>query len=402
MAVVVFGARRIRAWLIVCMVGIPPRLTEVGRTAKSLDMPIRVTCQGCAAQYAVGEQFAGKRVKCKRCGAMFEIPAVGGPTPTHIEDMIARNAPAVSLKDDEDRIFKEPPPKVASGVSGVAIEPERYDELDVAASTRPEKKEENGPSAVGRPDADATPTGKKRLLKLKPGARSFSDKAKIGEIAAARQMQREKEELQARIEMRTVFSDFRKNPLSKLVMGIGLGAFVLYHLWMALNYHDWLVLRNMGIRLAAYVLLVIPLGMAGALLAAFACRFKPTRPLVFIVGVTAAAPPGVLAMGFLTEDNTWRIVSAVAALPITFWVFHLAFQQGILRNLAAFLGVLTLPLLVAWAATSYVQGDEGLRSAVAEYLSEVPASREARALEKARRDQKPADATAEPARNPGE
>ena len=256
-------------------------------------MPIRVTCQGCAAQYTVGENMAGKKVKCKRCGNMFEIPRTGGPAQPHVEDVIAADAPTVGFKDEGDKIFKEPAPPapLSDEHTGQALDAEEHDELDVAASTKPQKKEDPGANTVGRPDADATPTGKKRLLKLRPGAKSFSDKAKVGEIAAARQAQKEKAELQERIEMRTVFSDFRKNPLSKLVMAIGIGAFVFYHLWMALHYSDWMVLRNMGIRMAAYLLLSIPFGMLGVYLAALVGQFKPTQPLAFVVGVTAAAPP---------------------------------------------------------------------------------------------------------------
>ncbi|MGA2497010.1 MAG: MJ0042-type zinc finger domain-containing protein [Tepidisphaeraceae bacterium] len=345
-------------------------------------MPIRVTCQGCAAQYTVGEHMAGKRVKCKRCGSMFEIPRTGEPAQPHIEDVIAKDAPAVGFKDDGDRLFKEPAPQalLPAENTGQALDAVRYDELDVAASTKPQKVEDAGSNAVGRPDADATPTGRKRLLKLKPGAKSFSDKAKMGEVAAARQAQKEKAELLERIEMRTVFSDFRKNPLSKLVMGIGIGAFVLYHLWMALHYSDWLVLRNMGIRMAAYAILSIPLGMLGVYLTALVGRFKPTQPLAFVVGVTAAAPPGILVIGFLTEDDTYRLAAALAAIPVTFWIFHLAFQQGIVRNLAAFFGMCTLPLLVAWAGYA----NEDLRKLREEYLSDAPPAAVARAAEKAR------------------
>jgi predicted Zn finger-like uncharacterized protein len=355
-------------------------------------MSIRVTCQGCAAQYTVGENMAGKRVKCKRCGNMFEIPQGGASTVTRAEELVAKDAPAVAFRDEGDRLFKAPAPETPlSQITGQALDGEVHDVLDVAAAAKPEKKEDAGPSEVGRPDAESTPTGKKRLLKLKPGARSFGDKAKMGEIAAARQARKEKEELQARIEMRTVFSDFRKNPLSKLVMGIGVGAFVLYHLWMALHYSDWMVLRNMGARMAAYALLMIPFGMLGVYLMALACRFKPTQPLLFVVGVTAAAPPGILAIGFLTEDDTWRMVSAMAAIPVTFWIFHLAFQQGILRNLAAFVGMFTLPCLVAWAAHSHPDWAM-IRE---EYLGDAPRATMARAAEKAK-DVKPAPPDATP------
>src|SRR5690348_8984728 len=38
-------------------------------------MSIRFSCAQCGKAFAVGEQFAGKRVKCNECGAALTIPA---------------------------------------------------------------------------------------------------------------------------------------------------------------------------------------------------------------------------------------------------------------------------------------------------------------------------------------
>ncbi len=59
-------------------------------------MDISFTCPGCAKPYRVPETLAGKRVKCKRCGAMIAISAAArsletsGPAP---EDLYGLDDP---------------------------------------------------------------------------------------------------------------------------------------------------------------------------------------------------------------------------------------------------------------------------------------------------------------------
>ncbi|MEO1700135.1 MAG: hypothetical protein AAFU73_22815 [Planctomycetota bacterium] len=44
-------------------------------------MSIHVTCAACGASYNVAEEHAGKRAKCKECGAALQIPALSGEDP---------------------------------------------------------------------------------------------------------------------------------------------------------------------------------------------------------------------------------------------------------------------------------------------------------------------------------
>jgi predicted Zn finger-like uncharacterized protein len=44
-------------------------------------MPISVTCPECNATYRVGDEAAGKAVKCKKCGARVPVPATGEGEP---------------------------------------------------------------------------------------------------------------------------------------------------------------------------------------------------------------------------------------------------------------------------------------------------------------------------------
>src|SRR5688572_30020410 len=39
---------------------------------------IVVRCEGCGKRYQISERLAGKRVKCKSCGAIMGVPASGG------------------------------------------------------------------------------------------------------------------------------------------------------------------------------------------------------------------------------------------------------------------------------------------------------------------------------------
>ncbi|MFO7900583.1 MAG: DUF4234 domain-containing protein [Planctomycetota bacterium] len=49
-------------------------------------MPIQLRCSGCGATLRVGDEVAGKKVKCPKCGEVFRAPAAGDagadPEPT--------------------------------------------------------------------------------------------------------------------------------------------------------------------------------------------------------------------------------------------------------------------------------------------------------------------------------
>jgi hypothetical protein len=48
-------------------------------------MSIEVKCPGCFRRYAVADQFAGKKAKCKACGAMMLVPQLPPPPPVERE-----------------------------------------------------------------------------------------------------------------------------------------------------------------------------------------------------------------------------------------------------------------------------------------------------------------------------
>ncbi|MBI2825293.1 MAG: zinc-ribbon domain-containing protein [Planctomycetia bacterium] len=44
-------------------------------------MPVRVTCSGCQAKFRIADEYAGKKAKCPKCGAVFRVPAAAEPPP---------------------------------------------------------------------------------------------------------------------------------------------------------------------------------------------------------------------------------------------------------------------------------------------------------------------------------
>lgn len=71
-------------------------------------MAISVNCPSCARQYSVKEEAAGKKFKCKDCGAVVEVPMGGGGGGDAFSDDYgdAYNPYA----DDEDAAGGAPPP----------------------------------------------------------------------------------------------------------------------------------------------------------------------------------------------------------------------------------------------------------------------------------------------------
>ena len=42
-------------------------------------MPLLTICQGCGKQYRVDDRYAGKKAKCKNCGASMTVPMPATP-----------------------------------------------------------------------------------------------------------------------------------------------------------------------------------------------------------------------------------------------------------------------------------------------------------------------------------
>src|SRR5438270_6520361 len=57
-------------------------------------MPIDVVCPACGKRYAVAEKFAGKKARCKACGAAMVIPQLAAP-------MAVASAPAAFAADPD-------------------------------------------------------------------------------------------------------------------------------------------------------------------------------------------------------------------------------------------------------------------------------------------------------------
>src|SRR4051812_41396502 len=92
---------------------------------------MKIQCEQCGKSYKVGDQLAGRRVKCKACSALIVVPAaVGGeeeeaygtPIPLAGEDAHGVGGDAVALAEPAAAA----PARVARGTSFIGAEIEPY------------------------------------------------------------------------------------------------------------------------------------------------------------------------------------------------------------------------------------------------------------------------------------
>jgi predicted Zn finger-like uncharacterized protein len=96
-------------------------------------MPIRITCPSCSATLSVKDEYAGRAVKCPKCGGV--IPAAKPAAPT---------APAVPPA------APSPPPFVPARTAPLPPEPEKSPFEDLGTSDRPAKGDKFADKPVGR------------------------------------------------------------------------------------------------------------------------------------------------------------------------------------------------------------------------------------------------------------
>jgi len=60
-------------------------------------MPLTISCPQCQKIYRVGEQTAGKQVRCQQCKAVFVAQAAAAPLPDPLAEIAALPAPANPL-----------------------------------------------------------------------------------------------------------------------------------------------------------------------------------------------------------------------------------------------------------------------------------------------------------------
>lgn len=77
-------------------------------------MSIQFQCSGCFRQYSVNESFAGKKIRCKDCGVVVQVPAAEeeaweAPPPPKKSRRRSRDADFGGHELEEDR--PEPKPK---------------------------------------------------------------------------------------------------------------------------------------------------------------------------------------------------------------------------------------------------------------------------------------------------
>jgi hypothetical protein len=105
-------------------------------------MPINVTCPKCGNTSTAPDQFAGKRGKCKRCGAVTEIPmpaaaqavapsaVLGRPSVAPIlDEPELDDIPPIVLDEDDEAVLSEPQkwrPPAVPGPAPASIDSEPW------------------------------------------------------------------------------------------------------------------------------------------------------------------------------------------------------------------------------------------------------------------------------------
>lgn len=331
-------------------------------------MPLRVQCQDCGKEYTLPDASAGKRAKCKQCGAVFEIPAdaprvaaapaaaaappspkprttsAPPPKPPVARAPVVNDGLDVGFKDDhagDDRAPAEPSPsKSRDGVGAPPAYTRRIagdlDPLDLASAAEPAKPKEevvsNRPADVR--EAFNAPSGaKRRKLPLKPGAKSYADNPQAKAKAAA---------------SKTVaaghYSRFSDTPVAKVIMLVGYGAFIGLALYVAIRF-SFLVLIPLAYIVGWYLFLYVPMQVLGVKMAGAIMRFKPTEPTFHLLLASNATPLALIAIGS-QMGQTGLIVLMSLAVPIWFFVFMLAFRQGVVRDIVSFILSLAMPLII--------------------------------------------------------
>ena len=114
-------------------------------------MPIRLPCPSCSATLSVKDEFAGRAVKCPKCGGVIPAaqPAAAAPPPPDASPAVPVAPPAAAPPDD----FDEPPkPKTGGKITG----------RPVAASKGADDADDEKPRRKGRDDADDDRPAKRR------------------------------------------------------------------------------------------------------------------------------------------------------------------------------------------------------------------------------------------------
>jgi predicted Zn finger-like uncharacterized protein len=90
-------------------------------------MPFSSTCPGCGSVYQIGDQFAGRTVRCKKCQQAFTVtPAIAASNPlpaprAETHSSIAAHSPRRAAREQSPPRIQEQTSDVANGPSGLVV-----------------------------------------------------------------------------------------------------------------------------------------------------------------------------------------------------------------------------------------------------------------------------------------
>lgn len=97
-------------------------------------MTIELDCQSCGKSYRLGDQLAGKKVKCKECGTTIKVPAAAADDDDdYLNSLVAAESSAAAGDDDDD--YEETPRRPAR-TAKAKVKPEPKKKKKKSSSSR--------------------------------------------------------------------------------------------------------------------------------------------------------------------------------------------------------------------------------------------------------------------------
>ncbi len=134
-------------------------------------MPISLICGACEATLTAPDAAAGKRVKCRKCGAILEIPLPESEPDADYE--VVEDAPTMMMPSVQSSVprpaAKAPPPPVAKALplpAKAKPKPVQLEIDDDDEDDRPSPKKKSKPALLDDDDEDDRPSPKKPVKKL--------------------------------------------------------------------------------------------------------------------------------------------------------------------------------------------------------------------------------------------
>jgi len=230
-------------------------------------MPIVVACGACGKKYSVGDHLAGKRGKCKACGAVFSVPVGGAGAPV-------KSAPARQFDEESSLDPSEPDLSALSAVTESGVGTSVAESIVAVPKAGPGDEPDSEESERSR-DADD----------------EFAPRATKGLLGPAEAY------------------------LPKILLALGVGVPTLLSIKFALDRPSpWIELSGLGAMLLLVFLLILPVSMIGLRSSLRKLRIgMPSHAKSRLLGAIAM-PLGGVILGYWMGGPQGMIAGALGGL----------------------------------------------------------------------------------------